>query len=56
MKAAKTKDSPLDELNAAVALDDSDEELLQNDQLKKVKVLKVLKEKLRVSGNEYIKA
>ncbi len=28
VKAVKTKDNPLDELNAAVALDDSDEELL----------------------------
>jgi hypothetical protein len=52
----KTKDSPFDELNAAVTLDDSDEENMQNEQLKKVKVLKILKEKMQVSGNEYIKA
>ena len=56
MKSMKTKDSPLDELNAAVTLDDSDEENMHNEQLKKVKVLKILKEKMKVSGNEYIKA
>jgi hypothetical protein len=56
VKSMKTKDSPFDELNAAVTLDDSDEENMQNEQLKKVKVLKILKEKMQVSGNEYIKA
>eukprot|EP00347_Sterkiella_histriomuscorum_P012747 403367377 len=37
-------------------LDDSDDDLLQNEELKKVKVLKIIKEKIQVSGNEYLKA
>lgn len=36
-------------------IDDSDDDIIQNEELKKVKVLKILKEKIIVSGNEYIK-
>ena len=36
-------------------IDDSDNEG-QNEELKKVKVVKIVKEKSRVSGNQYLKA
>ena len=37
-------------------LDDSDDDILHNEELKKVKILKIIKERMRVSGNEYLKA
>jgi hypothetical protein len=39
-----------------VTLEDSDDEGIQNEELKKVKILKIIKDKMKVSGNEYIKA
>ena len=35
---------------------DADEDPLMSEELKKVKVLKIIEEKMRVSGNEYLKA
>ena len=36
-------------------LEDSEDDLIQNEELKKVKVLKIFKEKIIVTGNEYVK-
>ena len=47
---ARNSNSQEDEM-----VDDSDDDLIQNEELKKVKVLKILKEKIIVTGNEYVK-